>query len=62
MCIICTGLDNKTLTPWEAAKNRVEFLQELDEEHLEVLDRKIRNALFNYLNDLNEQNSEECSE
>ena len=62
MCIICVGLDNKTLTPWEAARNRREFLDILDDEHLEELDHKIRDALKAHLNDLNRLNAEEAKD
>ena len=61
MCLICIELDKGALTPWEAAKNRVEYLDELDEEHLEVLDTKIRNALFVYLNGFSDDDPE-CSQ
>ena len=50
MCIICVDLDKKKLSPWEAAKNRTEMLDQFDKEHLEVLDLKIREALLEYLN------------
>ena len=52
MCIICVDLDKKKLSPWEAAKNRTEMLDQFDKEHLEVLDLKIREALLEYLNNL----------
>ena len=52
MCIICVHLDDNKLTPWEAAKNRLEYLDTLDEEHLKVLDDKIEQALYKYLNEL----------
>ena len=55
MCIICTDLDKGKLTPWEASKNRTEMLSLFDEEHLEVLDQKIRKSLVDYLEQLNEQ-------
>lgn len=62
MCIICVDLDNKKLDPWEASRNRTEMLSQFDKEHLEVLDRKIRAALLEYLNGLpkhSEQNEEQ---
>ena len=59
MCIICVHLDDKKLTPWEAAKNRVEYLDVLDDEHLKVLDLKIRESLLEYLDNLTEQNKQE---
>lgn len=52
MCIICVHLDANKLTPWEAAKNRREYLDVLDEEHLKELDDKISNALHDYLKDI----------
>jgi hypothetical protein len=55
MCIICVDLDKKKLTPWEAAKNRTEMIEQFDKDHLEVLDLKIREALLEYLNDLPKQ-------
>jgi hypothetical protein len=55
MCIICVDLDKKKLTPWEAAKNRTEMIEQVDKDHLEVLDLKIREALLEYLNDLPKQ-------
>ena len=64
MCIICVDLDNGKLDPWEASKNRVEFLDILDEEHLQVLDTKIREALVKYLDDISRSNltNNECDE
>jgi len=58
MCIICVGLDNKTLTPWEAARNRTEMLPEFDEAHLIVLQDKINQSLLEYLDELTEKNNE----
>ena len=52
MCIICVHLDANKLTPWEAAKNRLEYLDVLDEEHLRELDDKIDEALYGYLRDI----------
>ena len=60
MCLICDHLDQKKLTPWEAARNRSEMIEELDEEHLDLLDEKIRFALKQYLDNLN--NEEETNE
>lgn len=57
MCLICEHLDAGKLDPWEAARNRVELVYELEEEHLEVLDDKIRIALIEYLNGLNQIDS-----
>ena len=62
MCIICVGLDNNTLTPWEAARNRKEMLEQFDEEHLEVLAEKISKALTEHLNNLTEINNENKQE
>ena len=59
MCLICIGLDNKTLLPWEAAKNRKEMLKEFDEEHLLLLDKKINKSLIQYLNNLTQENNNE---
>ena len=53
MCIICIGIDNNKLTPWEASRNRAEMLPVLDEDHLEELDKKITAALYEYLDSLN---------
>ena len=52
MCIICDHLDASKLTPWEAAKNRREYLDVLDKEHLKELDDKISDALHDYLKDI----------
>lgn len=52
MCIICVDLERGKLTPWEASRNRTEMIDQFDDEHLEVLDRKIREALLQYLGDL----------
>ena len=62
MCIICVDLDKKKLTPWEAAKNRTEMIEQFDKDHLEVLDLKIREALLEYLNDLPKHEHEEQEE
>lgn len=62
MCIICVGLDNNTLTPWEAARNRKEMLEQFDEEHLKVLSEKIKSALTEYLDNLTEKNNENKQE
>ena len=51
MCLICIDLDKKKLTPWEAARNRREMLQDLDESHLDELDIKIRKALKQWIKD-----------
>ena len=56
MCIICVDLDKGKLTPWEASRNRTEMLDQFDQEHLKVLDLKIREALIKFLGDLNEEN------
>ena len=64
MCIICVELDKKRLTPWEASRNRTEMLPVLDKDHLEDLDKKITEALHEYLDslkDLNDNNKEHCS-
>ena len=59
MCIICVDLDKKKLTPWEAARNRTEMLEQFDKDHLEVLDIKIREALLEYLDNLPKQEEQE---
>ena len=46
MCIICSGLDNKTLTPWEAARNLTEMANSIDEEHFEELAKEINELLW----------------
>jgi|TARA_Y100001938_G_C7858699_1_gene314489 hypothetical protein len=56
MCIICVDLEKGKLSPWEASRNRTEMLSQFDEEHLKVLDEKIRKHLLLYLNNLNEKN------
>ena len=39
MCIICVGLQNSKLSPWEATRNLSEMIEKIEEEHaLEVLD------------------------
>ncbi len=55
MCIICIELDKNRLTPWEAARNRREFLDILDEKHLKQLNDKIQEKLFEYLENLDEK-------
>jgi hypothetical protein len=52
MCIICAHLDVNKLTPWEAAANRKEMLNDIDKDHLEELDKKITKALHKYLDNL----------
>jgi len=59
MCLICVGLDNNTLTPWEAARNRTEMLDEFDEKHLILLEQKINKSLIQFLDNLPEENSSE---
>ncbi len=56
MCLICIDLDKKKLTPWEAARNRREMLQDLDEAHLDELDIKIREALKQWLEEHSDSN------
>ncbi len=58
MCKICIDLDKQTLTPWEAAKNRTEMLDSFGEDHLKVLDEKIRKGLLEYLKQLDEERNE----
>jgi hypothetical protein len=57
MCIICVELEKNKLTPWEAARNRREFLEILDDDHLEELNEKINQKLLEYLENLNDENS-----
>lgn len=49
MCIICSQLEVNKLTPWEAARNRMEMLEVIPDEHLEELDENIRKATIKYL-------------
>ena len=62
MCIICIDLDKGKLDPWEASRNRTEMLSQFDEDHLKVLDTKIRKHLIKYLDNLNETNRAENNE
>ncbi len=62
MCIICVDLDRGKLTPWEASRNRTEMLPVLDKDHLEELDKKITEALHEYLESLKGGNSSEEEE
>jgi len=55
MCLICVGLDDKTLSPWEAARNRTEMLKEFDEEHLILLDKKISESIVQFLDNISEE-------
>ena len=57
MCIICVGLDDNKLTPWEAARNRTEMLNLISEEHHIVIEGKIQKALKNYLNNFGKESS-----
>lgn len=41
MCLICEGLDKKTLLPWEAANNLLEYASNIDAEHYEEVVEKI---------------------
>tara|TARA_A100001015_G_scaffold236570_2_gene268838 strand:+ start:1523 stop:1702 length:180 start_codon:yes stop_codon:yes gene_type:complete len=49
MCIICSGLDEKTLTPWEAIRNSDEMWDIIDDEHKEELDERISLAVQEWL-------------
>ncbi len=49
MCIICSGLDNKTLMPWEAVRNSREIMETLPEDHKEELVEKITIAVEEWL-------------
>ena len=57
MCLICVDLDKKKLTPWEAARNRLEMIEQIGDDHLPVLNEKIERALLEYLDELNVLNS-----
>ena len=57
MCLICQHIDSKKLDPWEAARNRSEMIEQFDEEHLLILDKKIETALLEYLNNMGEENT-----
>jgi hypothetical protein len=46
MCIICTGLKNNTLTPWEAAANLMEMRNSIEKEHFEELSKEINERLW----------------
>ena len=61
MCIICVDLEKGKLTPWEASRNRTEMMEDLDADHLEVLDKKIRKSLIDYLNALSAENARAAS-
>ncbi len=61
MCIICVDLEKGKLTPWEASRNRTEMIENLDADHLEVLDNKIRKSLIDYLNALSAENARAAS-
>ena len=37
MCIICSGLENNSLTPWEAARNLTEMGNSIEKEHFEEI-------------------------
>lgn len=45
MCIICSGLDDRTLMPWEAVRNSKEIMDAIPEEHKEELIKKITVAV-----------------
>lgn len=57
MCLICIDLDKGKLTPWEAARNRLEMVEQIDDDHLPILNEKIKAALLQYLDELNASNS-----
>lgn len=58
MCIICVDLDRGKLTPWEAARNRTEMIDQFDEEHLLILEEKITKCLYEYLDNLKQENQD----
>lgn len=49
MCIICSQLSVNKLTPWEAARNRMEMLEVIPDDHLKELDKAIRDATVRYI-------------
>ena len=55
MCIICTGLDNSTLLPWEAVRNSTEIWNTIREDHKEELTKKITEAVEEWLNNNNKK-------
>ena len=46
MCIICIGLENNTLTPWEASKNLTEMGNSIEKEHFEEVAKEINELLW----------------
>ena len=52
MCIICVDLKAGRLVPWEAARNRAEMIEIIDDDHHDELDNVIREALVKYLDSL----------
>ena len=46
MCIICAGLENNTLSPWEAARNLTEMANSIEKEHFEELAKEINELLW----------------
>ena len=49
MCIICYGLDDKTLMPWEAVRNSKEIMDTIPEKHKDELVEKITEAVEKWL-------------
>tara|TARA_R100000030_G_scaffold89510_1_gene73834 strand:- start:33 stop:206 length:174 start_codon:yes stop_codon:yes gene_type:complete len=54
MCIICCGLDNKTLMPWEAVRNSKEIMNTIPEDHKDKLVEKITVAVEEWLQEQKE--------
>ena len=46
MCIICSGLENNTLTPWEAAQNLAEMGNSIEKKHFEEIAKEINDLLW----------------
>jgi hypothetical protein len=60
MCLICSGLDNKTLLPWEAEKNLSEFKQKIDKNHQKIVKNKILQAKKDYFDFFTDEESKFC--
>tara|TARA_B100001250_G_C19456108_1_gene638125 strand:+ start:379 stop:618 length:240 start_codon:yes stop_codon:yes gene_type:complete len=50
MCIICTGIDNNSLSPWEARRNLGEMTEKIGHEHARKVQSKISNLIFEEIN------------
>lgn len=60
MCIICVGLEKKTLLPWEAEKNFTEFKEKIDENHQKIVKNKIFQAKKDYFENIFEKDPKIC--